>query len=438
MTERKPPVLLTILMPTFALMFGLAGLLMGWQIWGRQDRGGDLSKIRAALDRINNRYYPGVSNAAVLDGALEGMTSKLDPYCEYFTAQEFKEFKENNLDGRFGGVGIVVGRDAATGYLLVETPIEDTPAFAADILPGDQIREVDGKSIKGQQLQDVVRKIKGMPDTQVTLTMMRKGRDPFKVTLTRKIIVLKTVKAKMLPESIGYIRITDFSKIMTAFDAEVKKLIDQGAKGLVLDLRFNPGGLLDECVELADRFLDEGVIVSTKGRADDDRREILAKKDDTLKPALPLVVLVNGASASASEIFAGAMKDHHRGAIVGERTFGKGSVQTPYPLPDGSHLKITTARYYTPSGVSVHRDEGAKDYGVAPDFTVEMSQEEYGKLMKKWNDERVVKGEKPSEPDAFKDFQLEAGLEVLRAKIENRPPKVEARVLTKPAKVQED
>jgi len=216
------------------------------------------------------------------------------------------------------------------------------------------------------------------------------------------------------------------------------KLIDQGAKGLVLDLRFNPGGLLDECVELADRFLDEGVIVSTKGRADDDKRELTAKKDDTLKPALPLVVLVNGASASASEIFAGAMKDHHRASIVGERTFGKGSVQTPYPLPDGSHLKITTARYYTPSGVSVHREEGQKEFGIAPDFTVEMSQEEYGKLMKKWNDERVVKVEKPAEPDAFKDFQLEAGLEVLRAKIENRPPKVEARVLTKPAKVQED
>lgn len=437
MSDRKPPVLLTLLMPTFALLFGLAGLFMGWQIWGRPDRAGDLAKIRTAVDRINNRYFPGVSTATVLDGALEGMTSKLDPYCEYFTAQEFKEFKENNLDGRFGGVGIVVGRDAATGYLLVETPIEDTPAFAADILPGDQIREVDGKSIKGQQLQDVVRKIKGLPDTQVTLTMARKGREPFKVTLTRKIIVLKTVKARMLPDSVGYIRITDFSKIMTSFDAEVKRLVDQGAKGLVIDLRFNPGGLLDECVELADRFLDEGVIVSTKGRTDDDKRDLVAKKGDTL-PALPLVVLVNGASASASEIFAGAMKDHHRAAIVGERTFGKGSVQTPYPLPDGSHLKITTARYLTPSGSSVHREEGAKEWGVAPDFTVEMSQEEYGKLMKKWNDERVVKGEKPADPDGFKDFQLEAALEVLRAKVEKREPKVQARVLTKPAKTQED
>jgi carboxyl-terminal processing protease len=436
MIDRRPPALLTLLMPTFALLFGLAGLFMGWQIWGRGERSGEMAKIRSAIDKINSRYYPGIATASVVDGALEGMTSKLDPYCEYFTAQEFKEFSENTLEGKFGGVGIVVGRDAGTGYLLVETPIEDTPAFAADILPGDQIREVDGKSIKGQQLTDVVRKIKGQPDTQVTLTIVRRGREPFKVTLTRKIIVLKNVKAKMMPDSIGYIRITDFSKIMTTFDAEVKKLLDQGMKGLVIDLRFNPGGLLDECVNLADRFLDEGIIVTTKGRTSDDRRELTAKKDDTLPP-IPLVVLVNGASASASEIFAGAMKDHHRGTIVGERTFGKGSVQTPYPLPDGSHLKITTARYYTPSGVCVHREEGSKEYGIAPDVTVEMSPEEYGKLMKKWNDERVVKGEKPAS-EAFTDFQLETGLEILRAKIENRAPKIQARVLEKKPKTTED
>ena len=437
MIDRRPPPLLTFLMPAFSLLFGLAGLGMGWQLWGRPERAGDLSKVRAALDRINMRYYPGVPTATVLDGALEGMTAKLDPYCEYFTAQEFKEFRENNLEGKFGGVGIVVGRDPATGFLVVETPIEDTPAFSADILPGDQIREVDGKSVKGQPLQEVVRRIKGLPDTDVTLTMMRKGRDLFKVKLTRKIIVLKTVKAKMLPGSIGYIRITEFSKIMTTFDEEAKKLFDQGMKALVIDLRFNPGGLLDECVDLADRFLDDGLIVSTKGRADEDKHERFAKKDDTLPP-IPLVVLVNGASASASEIFSGAMKDRGRGTIVGERTFGKGSVQTPYPLPDGSHLKITTARYYTPSGVCVHREEGKKDYGVAPDFTVEMSQEEYAKLMKKWSDERVVKGDKLAEPDGFKDFQLEAGLEVLRAKLEKREPKVEARLLKKEAKTQED
>ena len=438
MIDRRPPVMLTLLMPAFSLLFGLAGLLMGWQIWGRQERSsGELSKVRAALDRIHSRYYPGISDATVLDGALEGMTAKLDPYCEYFTAQEFKEFRENNLEGKFGGVGIKVGLDRATGYLIVETPIENTPAFAADILPGDFIREVDGKSVKGQSLSDVVRKIKGPVDTQVTLTMFRKGRDPFKVTLTRKEILLQTVKAKMLPGDIGYIRITEFSKLMKTFDAESKKLFDQGMKGLIIDLRFNPGGLLDECVELADRFLDDGLIVSTQGRTEEDKRELTAKKDDTY-PNIPLVVLVNGGSASASEIFSGAMKDRGRGVIVGERTFGKGSVQTPYPLPDGSHLKITTARYYTPSGVCVHREEGKKDFGIAPDYTVEMSQEEYGKLMKHWNDEGILKGEKPAEPDGFKDFQLDAGIEVLKAKMESRAPKVEARVLKKDTKTQED
>jgi carboxyl-terminal processing protease len=437
MIDRRPPVLLTFLMPAFALLFGLAGLGMGWQIWGRQERGSDMAKIRVALDRINSRYYPNIAPATVIDGALEGMTAKLDPYCQYFTAQEFKEFRENNLDGKFGGVGIVVGRDTATGYLMVETPVEDTPAFAADIMPGDQIREVDGKTTKGQQLEEVVRRIKGVPDTQVTLTMFRKGREPFKVTLTRKIIELKTVKARMLPDNIGYIRITEFSKIMKVFDAEVKKLIDGGAKGLVIDLRFNPGGLLDECVELADRFLEDGIIVTTKGRTDDDLRELRAKAEGTLPP-IPLVVLINGASASASEIFSGAMKDRGRATIVGERSFGKGSVQTPYPLPDGSHLKITTARYYTPNGTSVHREEGKKEWGVAPDFVVEMSQDEYAKLMKTWSDERVVKGEKPAGPEGFKDFQLEAGVEVLKAKLEKREPKVATRTVKKEAKVQED
>lgn len=437
MIDRRPPPLMTFLMPAFSLLFGLAGLLMGWQIWGRPERSGDLAKIRAALDRINTRYYPGISTATVLDGALEGMTAKLDPYCEYFTAQEFKEFRETNFEGKFGGVGIKVGLDRATGFLIVETPIEDTPAFAADILPGDLIREVDGKSVKGQSLTEVVRRIKGPIDTQVTLTMVRKGKEPFKITLTRKEIRIQTVKAKMLPDSIGYIRITEFSKLMAAFDEEVKKLMDQGMKGLIIDLRFNPGGLLDECVELADRFLEDGVIVTTRGRTDDDRRELVAKKEGTL-PSFPLVVLVNGGSASASEIFSGAMKDRGRGTIVGERTFGKGSVQTPYPLPDGSHLKITTARYYTPSGVCVHREEGKKDYGITPDYTVEMSQEEYGRLMKKWNDETILKAEKPVPSDAVRDFQLEAGVEVLRAKIESRAPKVEARVLKKDAKTQED
>ncbi len=437
MIERRPPPLLTLLTPAFALLFGLAGLFMGWQIWGRPERAGELAKVRAALDQIQGRYYPGVESSVLVDGALEGITAKLDPYCEYFTPQGFKEFNDVNLEGKFYGVGIWVGVDRATGYLMVETPLEDTPAFSADILPGDQIREVDGKTTKGVPLHELVLRIKGPKDTGVELTLFRKGRDPFKVKLVRKEIKIQAVKSKMLPGSIGYIRITEFSRIMADFDAQAKKLLDDGMKGLVIDLRFNPGGLLDQCVDLADRFLDEGVIVSTRGKTSDDNHVRTARKGDTLPP-IPLVVLVNGASASASEVFTGAMKDHQRGTIVGERTYGKGSVQTPFHLPGDAYLKLTTARYYTPSGVCVHREEGKKEFGIAPDYTVEMSADEYSKLMKKWNDERIVKGDRPAAPEGFRDFQLEAGLEVLKAKLEKREPQVEARVLKKDAKTQED
>ncbi len=427
--NRRPPSVLAALIPFFALTFALAGFTAGY-FQGRGARSQDLGKLHAAYRKIQDRYYGEVPPGALLDGALEGMTTKLDPYCEYFTAEDYREFEDVNLRGQFGGVGIVVGIDRATGFLLVETPIEDTPAFAADVLPGDLIREVDGKSVKGLGLSEVVKKIKGPPDTPVTLTMSRKGRDPFKVTLVRKIIVVKAVKARMLEDGVGYVRISDFTEMTKQFDAEVKRLRDQGMRAMVVDLRFNGGGLLSECVKLSDRFLDSGVIVTTRGRTADDVRSFTAEKGDTL-PDFPLVVLVNESTASAAEIFAGAMKDHRRGTLVGSRTFGKGSVQTPFELPDQSYLKLTTARYFTPSGTSVHREEGKKDFGLEPDFRVDMSQDEYSRLMKKWNDERIVKGERPAEPSDFKDHQLEAGLEVIRAKLENREPKVEARLLQK-------
>ena len=277
-----------------------------------------------------------------------------------------------------------------------------------------------------------MRKIKGDPGSQVKLTIARKGREPFQVTLTRKVIVVKAVRAKMLDEAVGYVRISDFTEMMDSFDAEVKKLQEKGMKALIVDLRFNGGGLLSECVKLADRFLDEGVIVTTEGNTKDDKRKFPAKKGDTL-PNFPLVVLVNEGTASASEIFSGAMKDRSRGKLVGARTFGKGSVQTPFPLGDGSYLKLTTARYFTPNGTSVHKEEGKKDFGLEPDFRVEMSQEEYGALMRKWSADRVVKGEAPKEPEKFVDAQLEAGIEVLKAALENREPKVASRVLKKDA-----
>lgn len=429
MNERRDSLILAFV-PTLAVCFALAGFGAGYFLWGRPERAGDLGKIKVALERIESRYYGNVSRETLIDGALEGMTSKLDPYCEYFTVQEWQEFDSVNLKGKFGGVGILVESDRATGYLNIITPIEDTPAFKADILPGDQVREVDGKSIKGLPLQDVIRRIKGPPDTAVTLTIARKGKDLFKVTLTRAIIQVKAVKARMLEDGLAYLRITDFTEMMELFDREVQRLQEQGIKGMVIDLRFNGGGLLNQCVELADRFLEEGVIVSTRTRGGEEIAPFKAKKGNTL-PNFPLVVLVNEGTASASEIFAGAMKDHGRGVIIGERTFGKGSVQTPFPLPDGAHLKLTTAHYFTPNGVSVHREEGKKEFGIEPHYRVDMSREEYAGLIKKWNDERVVKGEKPPEPSKFRDYQLEAGLEVLRARLAGREPKVEARVLPK-------
>ena len=442
MNDRRSS-LLVALMPTVAMAFFLVGGAAGWLLSGQQgNRGDELAKVREAIDRIQDRYYRGAAKdpaddakfrEKLVDGAMEGITAKLDPYCEYFTVQEWKEFNDTIIHGKFGGVGIKVGVDRATGFLVVETPIEDSPAFEADILPGDLIREVDGKSVKGLQLSEVVRRIKGDPDTKVTLTVARKGRDPFPVTLTRKEIVVKAVKARMLDDGIAYVRISDFTEMMTQFDEAVKKLQAQGMKAMIIDLRFNGGGLLNECVKLADRFLEEGVIVTTKGNTGDDQKKFTAHKDGTLPP-FPLVVLVNEGTASASEIFSGAMKDHARGKLVGSRTFGKGSVQTPFPLGDGSFLKLTTARYFTPNGTSVHREEGKKDYGIEPDYQVEMSREEYGKLMRKWNSEQILKGEAPKETDKFVDHQMNAGLEVLRAALEKREPKVQARVLEKESK----
>ncbi|HLF95201.1 MAG TPA: S41 family peptidase [Planctomycetota bacterium] len=436
MNDRKSSLLLALL-PTVAMAFFLVGGGAGWFLAGGRGGRDDLGKVREAIDRIQERYYGQVPREKLIDGAMEGITAKLDPYCEYFTTAEWKEFEEQIVRGKFGGVGIVVGLDRATGYLTVETPVEDSPAFEADILPGDQVREVDGKSVKGQQLSEVVRKIKGEPGTKVTLTIARKGKEPFPVTLTRKIITVRAVKSSMVEDGIGYVRISDFTEMMESFDAEMKKIQEKGMKALVVDLRFNGGGLLSECVKLADRFLDEGLIVTTSGNTGDDKRKFSAKKGDTLPP-VPLVVLINEGTASASEIFAGAMKDSQRGKLVGAHSFGKGSVQTPFPLGDGSYLKLTTARYFTPNGTSVHKEEGKKEYGLEPDYRVEMSQEEYAGLMRKWSAERVVKGEAPKDAEKFVDHQLNAALEVLRAALEKREPKVEARVLKKEQKPSEN
>ena len=398
----------------------------------------NIELVRQSAQQIKSRYVGEVDEAELFEGAIDGMVSTLDPYCEYFTREEWAEFNSVQLEGKFGGVGILVELDRDTGYLRVITPIEETPAFAADVLPGDRITAVEGNSVKGKSLQSIVNGIRGEPGSKVRLTLWREGRDLFEVTLTRAVIRIQSVRHKMLDDDIGYIRISDFTRMMDAFDEAVEALREKKIKGLVIDLRFNGGGLLDECVKLSDRFLPKGdLIVSTRGRTRRDNREIDADKGDDL-PSWPLVVLVNEGSASASEIFAGAMKDHKRGVLVGGKTFGKGSVQTPLPMRDKSYLKLTTARYYTPSGYSVAKIKGKRDYGLVPDYLVEMTAEENAGLIKFWNLERVRKQDpsKKVEND-FRDIQLEAGIEVIKASLEGRDPKVETREIGKEKKADE-
>ncbi len=413
----------------------LGSFFLGWWLRARQDTVAKerVDLVRVAAERIKERYVGDVNEAKLFEGALDGMVATLDEYCEYFTAAEWDDFNSMELKGRFGGVGILVEADRQTGFVNVLTPLEDTPAFREDILPGDKIIEVEGESTKGKALQDVVKRIKGEPGTKVTIKLWRQGKDPFSVTLVRAIIKVQAVRHRMLDGGIGYIRISSFSEMMESFDLAVSDLRSKGMRGLVIDLRFNGGGLLDECRKMCDRFLPEGeMIVYTKGKTSADNRELRATgKDDY--PAWPVVVLVNEGSASASEIFAGAMKDHKRAVLVGARTFGKGSVQSPIQMPDGSYVKLTTAKYYTPSGFSVSKIPGQREYGLDPDYRVEMTSEEYAKLIKKWNEERIVKnGDKKA--DEFKDLQLEAGLEVLKAKLEGREPKVERREIAKEKK----
>jgi carboxyl-terminal processing protease len=392
----------------------------------------NIELVRQSAQKIKDRYVGEIEEPELFEGAIDGMVSTLDPYCEYFTKAEWAEFNSEQLEGKFGGVGILVEVDRETGYLKVITPIEETPAFDADVLPGDRITAVEGNSVKGKSLRAIVNEIRGEPGSKVKMTIWREGRDLFEITLTRAIIRIQSIRPKMLDDEIGYIRITDFSRMMDAFDEAVEGLRDKKLKGLIIDLRFNGGGLLDQCAELSDRFLPEGkLIVSTRGRTVRDNREITARDGNDL-PDWPLVVLVNEGSASASEIFAGAMKDHKRGWLVGGKTFGKGSVQTPFRMRDRSYLKLTTARYYTPSGYSVQKIKGKRDYGLVPNYLVEMTTKENAGLIKFWNEERIRKQDPSKKVESdFNDIQLEAGIEVIQAALEKREPKVKLREVDK-------
>lgn len=320
-----------------------------------------LELFSEVLSKIQNAYVEERDADELIVNAINGMMKELDPHSEYMPPRDYTEMKIQTT-GEFGGLGIEI--TMKDGVLTVVSPIEDTPAFRAGVLANDQITHVDGQSIKGLGLTEAVDKLRGKVGSVVKVTIARDGQKPFDLEITRDKIVVRSVKSEMM-DDIAYIKITQFKARTTDELLEaLEKLLPKKPIGIILDMRNNPGGLLDQAVGVADAFLKEGKVVYTEGRSREAEMGFQAH-DDGVEPDLPLIVLVNGGSASASEIVAGALKDHKRGLIVGTRTFGKGSVQTILPLSNDGGLRITTALYFTPAGISIQAA------GIEPDVQVE-------------------------------------------------------------------
>jgi carboxyl-terminal processing protease len=320
---------------------------------------------------VRGNYVDAVPDDKLVEGAINGMLTALDPHSNYLNAKNFNDMKVQTR-GEFGGLGIEVSMEA--GLVKVVSPIDDTPAAHAGLKPGDLITNIDGSAVQGMTLPEAVEKMRGPINSDITLTIRRKGRDPFDVKLTRANIKIQSVRSHLEGKDIGYIRVTSFNEQTDDGVNNAMKTLKQEANnklvGVVLDLRNNPGGLLDQAVSVSDDFLDRGEIVSTRGRRADDAQRYNARPGD-IATGLPMAVLINGGSASASEIVAGALQDDHRAILIGTRSFGKGSVQTIIPLAGHGAMRLTTARYYTPSGRSIQ----AK--GIDPDIVVEAAKIEH-------------------------------------------------------------
>tara|TARA_R100000005_G_C5003717_1_gene212292 strand:+ start:5129 stop:6421 length:1293 start_codon:yes stop_codon:yes gene_type:complete len=318
--------------------------------------------------KIREDYVEEVDDEKLIEAAINGMLSSLDPHSSYLNPESYDGMKVQTR-GKFGGLGIEVTME--NGFVKVVAPIDDTPAAKAGIQAGDLITHLDGEPVLGLTLAEAVDKMRGLVDTDLTLTIRRNGeQEPLELTLTRAIITVQSVRGRLEDDGILYVRISSFTE---QTDSGLRKTIDtlkaeagDNFQGLVLDLRNNPGGLLDQAIAVADDFLEKGEIVSTRGRKQGDAQRYNAKPDDIIN-GMPIVVLINGGSASASEIVAGALQDHGRAVVLGTKSFGKGSVQTIVPLQGNGAMRMTTARYYTPSGTSIQ----AK--GIVPDIEVEQA-----------------------------------------------------------------
>lgn len=330
-----------------------------------------ISNFTKVLDLIERNYVDDVDSKQLTTSAIEGMLKDLDPYSVYLTREKFKEL-EIDTYGEFGGIGVEL--TVKNGILTVITPIVDSPAYNAGIKPGDQIISIDGNSTEKMSTYDAAKLLRGKRGTDVKMVIEANESSELKeITLTRDIIRIKSVKYRLLKKDIGYIKLIQFQKKSSnEFINAYKSMIDENGgslKGLVVDMRNNPGGLLDQAIEVADQFINSGIIVSVKGRSQFDTKDYHATTDRSV-PDIPVVILLNKGSASASEVVAGALRDNNIASIVGTQSFGKGSVQTIVELEDGSGVKLTTARFYTPKGHKIN------DVGIKPDIEVPDNDEE--------------------------------------------------------------
>lgn len=366
-----------------------------------------------AISIVQENYAEEVDPKNLIYGAVKGMLLGLDPHSAFMTPEEYKEMQVETK-GSFGGIGIEIGlRD---GILTVIAPIEDTPAFMAGIKAGDKIIKIEGKYTKDMGVNDAVKLMRGPKGAKVSIWILRDGfKDPQEFQITRDIIIIKSIKYKSLEDGFGYIRISQFQE-KTANDLEdaLNKLGSKEGKlkGLILDMRNNPGGLLQQAVEVSNKFLDKGLVVYTKGRSpgQDMRFEV---RSGVAHPPYPIIALVNGGSASASEIVAGALQDHKRAVILGTQTFGKGSVQTIIPLSDGAAIRITTSKYYTPSGRSIQ----AK--GIEPDIVVGDVASKNHIKEKDLERHLLAEGGEPAKPEKEKKITVEEKTEKEKTETED-------------------
>jgi carboxyl-terminal processing protease len=380
----------------------------------------ELNLFGDVFEKVRSDYVDDVSDDTLIEGAINGMLTSLDAHSNYLNAKNFGDMKVQTR-GEFGGLGIEVSME--NGLIKVVSPIDDTPAARAGLKPGDLITHLDNNPVQGMTLPEAVEKMRGPINSDVTLRIRRTGKDPFDVKLTRATIKIQSVRSHLENNNIGYIRVTSFNEQTdVGLENAMKSLKQQAGNKLaavVLDLRNNPGGLLDQAVAVSDAFLDKGEIVSTRGRRPDDAQRYNAHPGD-ISGGLPMVVLINGGSASASEIVSGALQDHHRAILLGTRTFGKGSVQTIIPLPGHGAMRLTTARYYTPSGRSIQ----AK--GIDPDIVVEAAKIEHpagdASAVAKKSEEGKDDAESPSDQATVDpsvigtadDYQLARAVDMLR------------------------